>query len=249
MTDEQHPGPDPADDRPAAPADAAPTDDRPAAPAPTGDRPAPTDPTPAPDRLCRKCSTVSATTGEFCPHCGASYVRRGRLGRISRRTRGVVAAFVVLVLLAGGGTALVLQKQADDRMERRERAQRNLERIEAQARKRREDAAASKAAAAEDAAAEEVRLQRRLRTLTVRDLRKSVTKDARARAAEGLLEDRARSTDCENTDGNEDDLDETSAAYSCIAVTDVDADGSSRGYRFSARVDFEAGSYTWQLGD
>ena len=68
-------------------------------------------------------------------------------------------------------------------------------------------------------------------------------------AVASLLEDRARSTDCENTDGNEDDLEEDSAEYSCIAVTDVDADGSSRGYRFTARIDFEEGSYTWHLGD
>lgn len=159
-----------------------------------------------------------------------------------------MAAVLVLVLVVGGGTGFVLQRQADDRTERRERAQRALERVQARTRQSRADAAATKAAAEEDAAAEELRLQRRLRTLTVRDLRRSVTKDARAKAAEGLLEDRARSTDCENTDGNEDDLEETSAEYSCIAVTDVDADGSSRGYRFTARVDFEENSYTWRLG-
>ena len=34
-----------------------------------------------------------------------------------------------------------------------------------------------------------------------------------------------------------------------VAITDVDADGGSRGYRFTARVDFEEGSFTWHLGD
>ena len=203
----------------------------------------------APERLCRKCSTVSTTAGDYCPHCGASYVRRRRLPRVSRRVGRVLAAVVLLLVLAGGATGIVLKGQADDRAERRERAQRNLARLEAQARKQREDAAAAEQAAADEAAAEDTRTQRRLRTFTVRELRKAVTKDARAKAADGLLEDRARSTQCENTDGNEDDLDEASAAYSCIAITDVDADGGSRGYRFTARVDFEEGSFTWHLGD
>jgi hypothetical protein len=247
---ETTPGPQPGeDDSPA----------RTPAPASTGGQESPGEqpadasaaatPSATPERLCRKCSTVSSTAGDFCPHCGASYVRRRRLPRVSKRVGRALAAVVLLLVVAGGATGLALKGQADDRAERRERAQRNLARLEAQARKQREDAAAAVAAAADEAAAEETRTQRRLRTFTVRELRKAVTKDARAKAADGLLEDRARSTQCENTDGNEDDLDETSAAYSCIAITDVDADGGSRGYRFTARVDFEEGSFTWHLGD
>lgn len=38
-------------------------------------------------------------------------------------------------------------------------------------------------------------------------------------------------------------------AYSCIAVTEKSADGGSSGYEYTARIDFEDGSYTWELGD
>jgi hypothetical protein len=217
-------------------------------------RPAP-DPSsadrPAPDRLCRRCSTVSATTGDFCPHCGASYVRRRRLplSALGRRTKLALAAVVAVLLVAEIGTGVVLKHQADERTERRERAQANLRRLERQTRERREAAAAAAAAAEEDAASAEEGLQRRLRTVSVRELRKAVTKDAQDKHAEGLLEDRATSTSCENTDGNEDDLEAQSAEYSCIAVTETGPDGSSSGYEFSARIDFEEGSYTWELGD
>jgi predicted nucleic acid-binding Zn ribbon protein len=202
-----------------------------------------------PDRLCRRCSTVTATAGDFCPHCGASYARRRRLPRPKRRTTLILLAVVALLLVAGAGTGLVLKQQSDDRAERRARAHATAERIERENREREQAAGKQRADAEEDAAAEEVRLQRKLRTITVRELRKAVTKDARDKQADGLLDDRASSTSCENTDGHEDDLDETSAEYSCIAVTDTDDDGSSRGYRFTARVDFEEGSFTWHLGD
>lgn len=43
---------------------------------------------PAPERVCRRCSTVATTTGDFCPHCGASYVRRRRGPQLSRGRGG-----------------------------------------------------------------------------------------------------------------------------------------------------------------
>ena len=205
----------------------------------------------APERLCRRCSTVTATTGEFCPHCGASYVRRRRvrLPAMRKRTRRVLLALVVLLVVGGAGTGYALKTQADQRAEDRAQAKQRERDAERRARERRADAEATAAQEAEDAAAEDERLQRRLRTISVRELRKAVTKDARGRHADGVLEDRASSTSCENTDGNEDDLDATTAEYSCIAITETTAAGESRGYRFTARMDFEDGSFTWHLGD
>ena len=239
--DESTPGP--ADDATPGPADDA--DREPAGPdGPTdGDAPTP------PERICRRCSTVAATTGDFCPHCGASYVRRRTpWGRLGRRGRRITVAVVLVALLGGGGAGAVLKVRADDRAEQREQAARDRREAAARAERAREERESAEAAAAQEAADEEERLQRRLRTFTVRELRTAVTKDARGRHAEGVLEDRANSTSCENTDGNEDDLGEDSAEYSCIAVTETDGDGGSRGYRFSARVDFEEGSFTWRLG-
>lgn len=241
---------EPADTTPGAPGAHAPDESQSGDEAPSDPRlPAPD--APAPERICRRCSTVAATAGDFCPHCGASYVRRRRnpLGRLGRRGRRLAVAAVVLASLGGGGTAVALKVRADDRAEQRERAAADRRRAADRAARAREARETAAAAAAQEAADEEERLQRQLRTFTVRELRKAVTKDARGRHAEGVLEDRARSTSCENTDGAEDDLTETSGEYSCIAVTETDGDGGSRGYRFTARVDFEEGSFTWRLGD
>ena len=69
------------------------------------------EPTAAPERLCRRCSTVTATTGELCPHCGASYVRRRRLPRLPamrRRTRRVLVAALALLLIAGAAAGVMV---------------------------------------------------------------------------------------------------------------------------------------------
>ncbi|MGE4427517.1 MAG: hypothetical protein AB7G37_13790 [Solirubrobacteraceae bacterium] len=91
------------------------------------------------------------------------------------------------------------------------------------------------------------RLERDQRRSTVRQLRQSITKDARGRVSDGFLDGPIRSTSCQNTDGHERDLDSDTAAYDCIAVTER-IGTQEEGYRFSATVDFEKGSYTWRLG-
>ncbi|MGE4427518.1 MAG: hypothetical protein AB7G37_13795 [Solirubrobacteraceae bacterium] len=88
-----------------------------------------------PSRLCRRCSAVTATSGEFCPHCGARYARRGRpWAGWSRRTRRIVVGVVVVVLLGGGGTAVALDVRADRAAERRaeERAAAEKRRVDAE---------------------------------------------------------------------------------------------------------------------
>lgn len=193
-------------------------------------------------RVCRRCSTQAATSGAFCPHCGAAYERRRRGPRSwSRRTRLATAVLVVALLLGAGGAVVALEHAADQRAEDRERA----------AQERRDREAAAARAAEEEADAQEAgdRLARSLRRSTVRDLRRSITKDARERVSEGVLDGPILSTSCENLDGNEEALDEDAGTYDCMAVTEKLSGGRSRGYRFSARVDYEEHSYTWRLGD
>lgn len=197
-------------------------------------------------RVCRRCSTQATTSGAFCPHCGTAYERRRRGPRCwKRRTRRVAAALVVVLLLGGAGGGVALKLAADQRAEDRERA--------AQERRDREaaEAAARARAAREEADAQEAsdRFERSLRRSTVRDLRRSITKDARERVSEGVLDGPILSTSCENLDGNEEALDEDAGTYDCMAVTEKLSGGRSRGYRFSARVDYEEHSYTWRLGD
>jgi hypothetical protein len=249
MTDESprpdHPDDDPhegADRVPSASGDGAGDDALP--PTSAGAQDAPTD-APA-TRVCRRCSTQATTSGAFCPHCGAAYERRRRGPRSwTRRTRRVVAVLGVVLLLGGAGGGVALKLAADQRAEDRERA--------AQQRRDRDaaEAAARARAAREEADAQEAsdRFERSLRRSTVRDLRRSITKDARERVSEGVLDGPILSTSCENLDGNEEALDEDAGTYDCMAVTEKLSGGRSRGYRFSARVDYEEHSYTWRLGD
>jgi hypothetical protein len=82
--------------------------------APTGIEP-PTGPAPSGDdplvRVCPICSVQDRTTGEFCPHCGASYTRRRR--RLGKRAK-IIGAVVRAALLAGGGATGVILKRNHD---------------------------------------------------------------------------------------------------------------------------------------
>lgn len=194
---------------------------------------------PAPvTRICRRCQAQATTTADACPICGRRYMRR----RPSRKL--VVIASVLVVVIGGGAIAAVVE--AGRRADQRERERIALVKQRADAARERQEAAAAKAAQErEDSDALEVSM----RKLTERELRTSIVKDAQSRFYAGELDDRASHVSCDNTDGHLDDLDSNSGEYSCIAVTNKTADGSSEGYRFSARVDYEEGSYTWHLGD
>ncbi len=217
------------------------------------DRPDP-DPTPtsadAPPRACRKCAAVSSTSGTFCPQCGTAYERRRRLNwrARSKRTRIIVVATLAVILVGGGGTATALKVSADRAEQRRvEAAERQAaEQRRAVAEREREAQEAAEAEAEAQAAMEKV--SRDLRRDLVHGLRKSITADARKRVDEGYLDGPIYSTSCENSDGNEPDLDAENGAYECLAVNEKHDGGQVRGYRFTGRVDYEEGSYTWRLG-
>ena len=185
-------------------------------------------------RVCRRCAAQATTASPNCPACGARYARR-------RPPRKLVAGLVglVAVLALGGVAALVV---ADRRADQRERDRIALKKQQAREQQARE-------AEAEKAAEEFEESMLELREAVERDMRGAITKDAQGRYSDGILDDRASHTSCENVDGNREDLDETSGEYSCIAVTNKTASGSSEGYRFTARVNYEDGSYTWHLGD
>lgn len=200
---------------------------------------------PTPSRVCSRCSTVSQTTGDFCPQCGKSYLRRSiRWSGWSKRVRIVVAAAVAIVILGGGGTAVALKVSADRAEDRRQADAARKAEEQRQAAAERERQAQEEAEAAE----EYERDVRKLRAELVRSLRKSITEDARKRVNEGYLEGPIISTSCENSDGNERDLDAENGAYECLAANIKRDDGQVEGYRFSGRVDYEDGSYTWRLG-
>lgn len=83
----------------------------------TTDRPSPDATqtgTDAPPRACRKCATVSETSGDFCPQCGTAYERRRRGWRTRSKRTGIVAVVALaVVVLGGGGIATGLKVSAD----------------------------------------------------------------------------------------------------------------------------------------
>jgi hypothetical protein len=189
---------------------------------------------PVPVKVCRECSAQTRTQGSFCPHCGASYMRQTRKPRLTRR--GKVARAIALVLvLAGGGTAAVIIKLDHD----------SKAHAAAAAAQQKRDEAKSQA----DAKAASDKLEQTSRADLVKQLEKSVTKDARKDVNDGLLTGPVLRTQCNAAGGsNPDDLSVTTADFTCLAVTAENADGTSSGYRFSATIDYDQFNYTWHLG-
>jgi len=88
-----------------------------------------------------------------------------------------------------------------------------------------------------------------IRKALVKDLERSVTKDARRDADDGLLDGPILRTECTPVaGGNVDDVAEHTGDFSCMAVSRVNGDGTESGYRFSATVNYDASSYSWHLG-
>lgn len=194
-------------------------------------------------RVCRKCSTQTTGSGEFCPSCGTRFDRRKRLGRRGKRALAAVLA----LLVAGGVTTGALVKHHNDDVARKERIaeQRAVAAREA-AREAAQRAAAARRAKEEAAHRVEVLLRKSL----VRSLQRSVTKDAIKDVDAGLLDGPILRSECTPVGGgNVDDTAQHTGRFECMAVNAINDDGTISGYRFSATVNYDDNSYTWHLGD
>jgi hypothetical protein len=194
-----------------------------------------------PTRVCAKCSVQTQTSGEYCPHCGNSYVVRRR--RLSRKAVVAIVASVVaaLVLAGGAATALTLKAKHDREAaaaERREAAQEATEKAEAARQERREAKAAAEQA------------ERDSRGQLVRQMQKSITKDAKERVVDGVLDGPIYYTSCDPLGGGSvDDLTALTTTFECIAVNEKLGGGQVRGWVFSATANWDEGSWSWRLGN
>lgn len=204
-----------------------------------------------PTKLCPSCSVVEQTQGTFCAHCGTPYERDARKRRRpSRRVSLVVLA--LLVILAGGGTAaaMVVQHNNDQKAQRARQAAAHRRAEERHARELAQAAADRAAEAARREAAARDEATRSIRRSLVSDLRKSITKDARGRVADGYLDGPIYGTQCDPVGGgNASNLDSRTGRYSCLAYNKRNDDGTIEGYGFSATVNFEKFTYQWHLGN
>jgi len=196
---------------------------------------------PTQTRVCPRCSVQSKAPGDFCPNCGKAYARR----RPSRRTHWIILGVVVALIVIAGGTALVLMVRHGNEVEAAEAAAakeaEEAEALEAKQAKRQADARAAKRASD--------KLERQTRRLVVKELQKSITKDAREKVNDGLLDGPILNTQCTPVGGGStDDLTAITGKFECLAVNKNNGDGTVSGYSFAATVDWKKFSYTWQLG-
>lgn len=204
----------------------------------------------APVKVCPKCSVQERTSGLFCPHCGAPYAKKQRLR--SKRSKRILAAAVGLLLVAGLGGGITAKVNHDNsvKAEKKRQADKGLAERKRQAD---EAAAAEKERVAKEAAtaarkkraADKKELDKAIRDLVVRDMEKSITKDAKKMVAGGTLDGPILRTSCSSTNPA---ANKTTAPFSCIAVTETNG-STERGYRFSATANLKSGSYRWHLGD
>lgn len=193
-------------------------------------------------RVCGRCSVQSQTSGDFCPNCGRSYVRRG----LSKRTRLIAVGVVVLVLLGGGAAGAVAKVRHDRAAEAAQAAAAQKAAAEVKAK------ADAKAAAAQKAAAERAanNAERRDRRQAVKEMERTIAKDARKDVASGLLDGPIFYTTCDPLGGGStDDLTALTTTFSCLAVTKKNNDGTVSGYAYHATMNWSEGSYSWGIGN
>ncbi len=192
----------------------------------------------APTRLCPRCSTQSRTSGEYCPQCGASFIRRRR--RPSKRV-AIVSGLVAILVLAGAGVGIALKVSSDNRAEAER--QRQTEQAE---RERAEEADRQQAEAEAEQALEDVQLAGREDLET--GLEEAITEDAEGLVADGLLDGPILETSCDPTGGGSTDPAATTGQYECIAVNEENDDGTSSGYTYTGTINYEEFTFTWQIG-
>ncbi len=77
----------------------------------------------------------------------------------------------------------------------------------------------------------------------------SITKDAKKRVDEGVLEGPIFYTSCDPLGGGSvDDLTALTTTFECIGVNEKLKAGQVRGWAFSATMNWDEGSWTWSLG-
>jgi uncharacterized protein HemX len=226
--------------------------DEPQAPVSEAQTPA-TEPT-QPQRVCRKCAAISHARGDFCPHCGAPYARRGplrktrtRIARWSRKRKALVFGLPLLLLLLAAGVGAYLKIDHDNQVQAdRERQEEARRQAAAERQREREQAAQEE----RELQADLDRIDRQLRRKTVRGLERAVTEDAQDAVNDGILDGPILRTECDPAPGETPmDLSVSTAAYDCLAVYKIDTDGTYTGWTYTANINFDTGRYSWSLGE
>jgi hypothetical protein len=205
-------------------------------------------------RTCAFCGEQTTTHFEHCPQCGRSYFERPpRLNRAARRGLLALAVLAVGAIAGWAVPQLVSFRHSSDSRARAGEARiiaAERTRVIAEQRPHRGQARALKPP---PGAAPEARLRARRGLVTAAE--SSITADARARVAAGLLSGAAPThTQCgplvrDQVAGDEEDLTKPIGRYSCVAVVS-DAEQAGKhvgvfGIPFVAALDFRRFTYVW----
>lgn len=165
--------------------------------------------------------------------------------RVSKRTK-VIAGAVVALLLVGGASGLLVKKHRDH--VKSEQAAAAAAKAKAASDKAKADAEQAKADA-EAAQAAKDDAERSQRKEAVKEMQKSITKDAKDKVSDGILDGPILYTSCDPLGGGStDDLTAITTTFSCLAVNKENDDDTVSGYGFSATMNWTEGSYSWRLG-
>jgi hypothetical protein len=158
----------------------------------------------------------------------------------------LVIVGTVAVLLVGGAGAGVAAKVRSDRAAVAAKEAAEAKTAAEAERKAEEEAAAERAAEAKRAAEE---AERDERDRIIKQMQKSITKDARADADDGMLDGPIFYTSCNPLGGGSvDDLTALTTTFECLAANEKLDDGRVRGYVYSATMNWDEYSWTWRLG-
>jgi hypothetical protein len=148
----------------------------------------------APLRTCPRCGREDRTRDEHCLHCGSSYYARPAAEVRRRRLIAGGAALIVIVALGVGAALLIHDRNAQDKVDRAQRAKLvaaeivRLKRVQAPHR------GSAVALKPPSGASDAVRLVARHRLLVAAE--DAITADARARVKTGELRGTITHTEC-----------------------------------------------------
>lgn len=184
------------------------------------------EPRPTFTKLCRKCSTQAETSGDYCPNCGKSYLRRSM--SLSSRRAKIVAGLLVLAIV----TLAVVAAIAHHGNVKEEKAA-TAQALEARAEEAREEGR-----------------QRTARQEHIVEMEKAITKAAKEDVAKGNLQGPTiKYTSCDPLGGGSSDdlLEAITTTFTCLAVNEENDDDTVSGYSYSATMNWTKGTYSWQL--
>ncbi|TDW30355.1 cell envelope integrity protein TolA [Cryobacterium psychrophilum] len=164
---------------------------------------------------------------------------------LKTRTRVSIIVLAAVIVLSGIGGAIVAIASHNQEIAAAELAETQKIAAEELAQKQEDERVAAKAKAGEA----DLERRRDNRAAAVSDIEASVKEMADGHAADGIIEGPILSVRCTTTGGiSIDDISIRSMLFECFASNAENEDGTSTGFYYNARADWDNESWTYGLG-